>query len=188
MTHSKQHGFATHENCTNFRSEYCSVYGIVVNPDSPACPNFTPKSIIRMPQKARTYPEVKQPCEAYAPRIQSHQSRMLPYPPQTAYNFPSSNTRQAQNQYGHRKHYSSTQVPSAAAPTLNGVGFTLISSRVRSGVGAGGGGRGRMGGFATGPSGSCKCPKCGYSMPHVRGIPCYQQTCPKCGSRMTRGA
>ena len=48
--------------------------------------------------------------------------------------------------------------------------------------------RGRMGGFTAGPGGSCVCPKCGYTTPHTVGTPCYQQTCPKCGSRMTRGA
>ncbi len=56
------------------------------------------------------------------------------------------------------------------------------------GQGAGRGqGRGRMGGFGLGPSGTCVCPKCGYEMPHQRGIPCYQQKCPKCGTMMTRG-
>ncbi|OYT56877.1 MAG: hypothetical protein B6U68_02640 [Candidatus Aenigmarchaeota archaeon ex4484_14] len=28
--------------------------------------------------------------------------------------------------------------------------------------------------------------KCGYKMPHQRGVPCYQQKCPKCGTMMTR--
>ncbi|MCD6478058.1 MAG: DUF134 domain-containing protein [Candidatus Aenigmarchaeota archaeon] len=48
-------------------------------------------------------------------------------------------------------------------------------------------GRGRMGGFGAGPTGDCVCPKCGYRMPHQRGVPCYQQKCPKCGTPMTRG-
>ncbi len=48
--------------------------------------------------------------------------------------------------------------------------------------------RGRMGGpFAAGPVGECTCPKCGKKAAHQRGIPCYQQKCPKCGSPMTRG-
>ena len=54
------------------------------------------------------------------------------------------------------------------------------------GIGRGGRGRGRMGGNGLGPNGECRCPKCGYAMLHQRGVPCYQQTCPKCGSRMTR--
>ena len=50
-----------------------------------------------------------------------------------------------------------------------------------------GGGPGRMGGpFAAGPGGSCVCPNCGHSEPHVVGQPCYQKTCPKCGTPMTR--
>lgn len=31
----------------------------------------------------------------------------------------------------------------------------------------------------------CKCPKCGTTAKHRRGIPCIQQKCPKCGSTMT---
>jgi hypothetical protein len=52
----------------------------------------------------------------------------------------------------------------------------------------GGGGRGgKMGGpFAAGPGGNCVCPKCGYKEPHVRGLPCNQKKCPKCGTQMTR--
>lgn len=49
------------------------------------------------------------------------------------------------------------------------------------------GGRGRMGGpAAAGPSGACVCPKCGYRTEHLRGQPCYQRQCPKCGTNMTR--
>ncbi len=47
-------------------------------------------------------------------------------------------------------------------------------------------GRGRMGGFAAGPGGSCICPKCGAKDVHQIGVPCYQQKCPKCGSSMKR--
>lgn len=49
-------------------------------------------------------------------------------------------------------------------------------------------GRGRMGGFGRGPSGTCQCtnPKCNYVASHQTGVPCYQQSCPKCGSPMTR--
>jgi predicted Fe-Mo cluster-binding NifX family protein len=37
------------------------------------------------------------------------------------------------------------------------------------------------------PSGVCICPKCGQRKPHRRGEPCFKQTCPQCGSVMTRG-
>ncbi len=48
-------------------------------------------------------------------------------------------------------------------------------------------GRGRMGGTAMGPGGGCVCPKCGYAGPHQRGVPCFEQNCPKCGTKMARG-
>ncbi len=50
----------------------------------------------------------------------------------------------------------------------------------------GGGGRGRRGGFGTGPGGNCICPKCGQKESHELGIPCFDITCPKCGTAMTR--
>jgi ssDNA-binding Zn-finger/Zn-ribbon topoisomerase 1 len=60
-----------------------------------------------------------------------------------------------------------------------------------SGMGQGGGrgqgqGRGRMGGNASGTGGECRCPNCGYTVPHQVGVPCYQQTCPKCGTNLVR--
>jgi predicted DNA-binding protein (UPF0251 family) len=46
-------------------------------------------------------------------------------------------------------------------------------------------GAGRGGGFG-GPA-TCKCPKCGKEVPHLRGQPCVKQTCPDCGAMMVRG-
>jgi len=43
-----------------------------------------------------------------------------------------------------------------------------------------------MGGRGLGPGGYCICPSCGARLPHKRGIPCYQRSCPKCGTKMTR--
>lgn len=56
----------------------------------------------------------------------------------------------------------------------------------RSGAGQGGG---RMGGNrpGAGAGGYCVCPSCGERIPHKRGIPCYEHTCPKCGVKMVRG-
>jgi predicted Fe-Mo cluster-binding NifX family protein len=56
------------------------------------------------------------------------------------------------------------------------------------GQGRGGGrGGGRRGGSSAGGSGgSCVCPQCGHREPHARGVPCYQQQCPKCQTAMTR--
>jgi hypothetical protein len=50
------------------------------------------------------------------------------------------------------------------------------------------GSRGRMGGNrpGSGPAGKCVCPKCGAEKPHQAGAPCYQQSCPKCGTRMVK--
>ena len=56
-----------------------------------------------------------------------------------------------------------------------------------AGRGRGIGPRGRMGGVGAGPGGVCKCPSCGYTEPQVRGQPCMNKKCPKCGSPMIRG-
>jgi hypothetical protein len=48
---------------------------------------------------------------------------------------------------------------------------------------------GRMGGNrpGLGPEGDCVCPSCGEKLPHQRGVPCYNVSCPKCGTKMVRG-
>ena len=54
-------------------------------------------------------------------------------------------------------------------------------------VGAGGRGRGRMGGpFSAGPSGQCVCLSCGHRINHTPGQPCNRTACPKCATMMTR--
>ena len=37
-----------------------------------------------------------------------------------------------------------------------------------------------------GPGGSCICPGCGEKVPHKQGAPCFNMSCPKCGTRMVR--
>jgi len=49
-------------------------------------------------------------------------------------------------------------------------------------------GRGRMGGQGLGVGGECQCPNCGTRSPHTRGVPCFEQICPQCGSKMVRAS
>ena len=69
-----------------------------------------------------------------------------------------------------------------------------MPGRGRSGQGEGqpegcagktGPGRGQGGGMNT--SGFCACPQCGHRVEHVKGNPCYEQICPRCGAAMSRG-
>ena len=48
------------------------------------------------------------------------------------------------------------------------------------GVGGERQGLGRIGMAPT----KCVCPKCGYTMPKERGVPCKEKTCPVCGVPM----
>ena len=45
--------------------------------------------------------------------------------------------------------------------------------------------RGHGAGFS-GPNGICKCPNCGYTESHQRGIPCNKKRCPKCNTILIR--
>lgn len=55
------------------------------------------------------------------------------------------------------------------------------------GQGQGGKRPGRMGSsLAAGPTGLCVCPQCGQTESHVRGVPCIERKCPKCGTLMRR--
>ncbi len=88
-----------------------------------------------------------------------------------------------------RKKIADALVKGKAIKIQGGV-YKMVTRRgVGRGIGIGrtAGGRGRMGGIAAGPNGECICPKCGATVLHQIGIPCTQQKCPKCGSRMTRG-
>ena len=51
------------------------------------------------------------------------------------------------------------------------------------GRGMGGGGGNRSG---AGSGGNCFCPNCGERAPHQQGAPCYEVSCPKCGTKMRR--
>ena len=55
--------------------------------------------------------------------------------------------------------------------------------RGRGGLGGSSGMPGAGRGPMQGTYGSevCRCPRCGYSEPHVRGTPCSTRNCPKCG-------
>jgi len=77
---------------------------------------------------------------------------------------------------------------SGQAIKIQGGNFKMAMSKgKRLGLGRGAGGRGRMGGFAAGPGGICKCPKCNYEEAQIRGQPCMDKKCPKCGNTMVRG-
>jgi len=42
------------------------------------------------------------------------------------------------------------------------------------------------GGLGLGPGGDCVCPKCGYKIPHQRGVPCASLQCPNCKVSLER--
>lgn len=72
------------------------------------------------------------------------------------------------------------------SPLGNGTGPAGQGPGTGQGLGRGGG-RGRQpDGFGLGPEGECVCPSCGATIPHKRGVPCYEEKCPKCDSQMIR--
>ena len=78
-------------------------------------------------------------------------------------------------------------VVNGRAIKIEGGDFKMVKSGGR-GLGMGqGAGKGRMGGFASGPGGVCKCLKCGHEEAQVRGQPCMNKKCSKCGELMVRG-
>lgn len=182
MGYSTQPIFPTHSDCANFRNGMCMLNGVAVDSNGAACPNFTPKSMMAMPPEVKVYQEVRRPRQPYP--LQTAQGYLPCYPPQTGYGLPLPYAYPLLIVYGH------------GYPALRqrDAGFLSMSSGRRGGGcggrrGGGGRGRGRMGGrLAAGPGGSCVCPSCGYRATHIVGTPCYQQPCPKCGSRMTRGS
>lgn len=197
MVYPTQPSFPAHLDCANFGNGFCTLNGVAVNPTEPACPSFTPKSPMAPPQGAKTYPGAMRFFQPHLPQsISSYSSHMLPttsskqigdslppsyaYPSWIAYRHGYPTPR-----HHHRYSYSSSTVSRRGS-----AGFLFMSNARggRGGRGRGGRVRGKKGGFAAGPGGSCVCPSCGYSTPHVIGTPCYQQTCPKCGGRMTRGS
>jgi len=44
----------------------------------------------------------------------------------------------------------------------------------------------RMGEYGLGPSGFCKCTKCGYKIKHEAGKPCRELKCPTCDVVLVR--
>lgn len=70
---------------------------------------------------------------------------------------------------------------------IQGGNFKMVQPRGGRFRAPSSGGRGRMGGFASGPGGICKCPKCGYKETQVRGQPCTSKKCPNCQTKMIRG-
>ena len=173
---------ATHKECAHFSNGFCVMNGVTVGPDQPACPNFTPKSMMTTPQAGKAYHQPGQLLQASMPFRQS-----LLVSPNHPQNYPYTTAPHlGQNYLTPQRGY--------GIPRQGNVGVYSMSTGRRGGGGIGrsgggsgrGQGGGRMGGFAAGPGGSCVCPSCGYTAPHRLGSPCFQQACPKCGTPMTR--
>lgn len=57
-----QTSFPTHEDCTYFKNGFCTLYDVAMDPNSPVCPNFTPKSSTPAPQTPPTQPAFQAPA------------------------------------------------------------------------------------------------------------------------------
>jgi hypothetical protein len=177
----KQSRRAIHKECAHFSNGFCTVKGIAVAPEQPACPDFTPKDMMISPWTAEIHRPAASPSQVAASReqkfydavklrqsyygaINPHVAQGYVRPPQFISKIPKRGV-------------------AAAYSMMSGRRVGRAQGTRRSG---GGRGRGRMGRFAAGPGGSCVCPQCGYTVPHTAGTPCVQQKCPKCGNAMTR--
>ena len=124
----RQSGNHTHKECVHFNKGFCTLNSIPVNPDQPACLRFTSKDVTIASSAAR-------------PHIQSKQIRQLyPQPTRTL------------NIQGY------LQTPTfQSCPILYTMSSRGAGARGRRGRRGGdrGHGRGRRGGFAAGPGGSC---------------------------------
>jgi len=152
----RQLAIHTHTECVHFNNGFCTLNNIPVNPDQSACLRFTPKNMTV--------------TSASNPYIQPPQIAQLYSQPNRTLNI---------------RGYLQTLTFQLRPPI-----YTVSNRGAGSGGGRGRrGGMGRIegkGGFAAVPGGSCVCPKCSYTTPHTLGLPCYQQTCAKCGTPMTR--
>lgn len=72
-------------------------------------------------------------------------------------------------------------------PDTRGQGSGGQKGKGRGGKGGSGSAAG-IGGRRGGPGGSCVCPSCGQKEPHLRGTPCMDMHCSKCGQAMVREA
>jgi hypothetical protein len=141
----KQSRRAIHKECAHFSNGFCTVKGIAVAPEQPACPDFTPKDMMISPWKAEMHRPAASPSQIAASReqkfydavklSQSHYGAINPHmaqdyvlPPQFIYKIPKRGV-------------------AAAYSMMSGRRVGGAQGTRRSG---GGRGRGRMGRFAAG--------------------------------------
>lgn len=173
MTYPRwQHGFATHKRCAHFSNGLCTLNGVVVGSNQPACPNFKPKGTTITPRTEKT---CQQPRQLFQVPFLFRRSFLVP-PSDPESVYPIAQPLMFQRGYGSSQQRGVYLVSGGRAGGRGG----------GSGGGGEGRGRGRMGGFTAGAGGSCICPSCGYTEPHRLGAPCFQQKCPKCGTLMIR--
>jgi len=100
VAYPAKYEFPVHRNCANFRDGVCTLNGVAVNPNGPACPNFTPKIMTAKPQATKAYREALQPYQPYVPQtIQDHSlndyrlryglegGRINPWPRRRSFNY-----------------------------------------------------------------------------------------------------
>jgi len=58
----------THKNCIQYKDGFCTLNQISVDPDSTACPKFTPKHVTKISQNAGASMGSMQPNQQYPPQ------------------------------------------------------------------------------------------------------------------------